>query len=48
MSTPLLIARTQETQLHLLSNMANRHGLIEAGGVVFKYRRAGVYGGCQR
>jgi len=28
MSTPLLIARTQETQLHLLSNMANRHGLI--------------------
>ena len=28
MSTPLLIARTPQTQLHLLSNMANRHGLI--------------------
>lgn len=28
MSTPLLIARTQDTQLVLLSNMANRHGLI--------------------
>lgn len=28
MSTPLLIARTTETQLHLLPNMANRHGLI--------------------
>ncbi|WP_421550607.1 helicase HerA-like C-terminal domain-containing protein [Kluyvera intermedia] len=28
MSTPLLIACTQDTQLVLLSNMANRHGLI--------------------
>ena len=28
MSAPLLIARTQDTQLVLLSNMANRHGLI--------------------
>ena len=28
MSAPLLIARTQDTQLELLPNMANRHGLI--------------------
>lgn len=28
MSTPLLIARTQDKQLELLPNMANRHGLI--------------------
>ena len=28
MSAPLLIARTQDTQLCLLPNMANRHGLI--------------------
>ncbi|MGU4972168.1 DUF853 domain-containing protein, partial [Escherichia coli] len=28
MSSPLLIARTLEKQLHLLPAMANRHGLI--------------------
>ncbi|MCU5773668.1 DUF853 domain-containing protein [Erwiniaceae bacterium BAC15a-03b] len=28
MTAPLLIAQTSETQLHLLANMANRHGLI--------------------
>ncbi|VDR30154.1 Bacterial protein of uncharacterised function (DUF853) [Raoultella terrigena] len=28
MSSPLLIARTLEKQLHLLPGMANRHGLI--------------------
>ncbi|PIF23467.1 helicase HerA-like C-terminal domain-containing protein [Candidatus Pantoea floridensis] len=28
MTTPLLIAQTPDVQLHLLSNMANRHGLI--------------------
>ena len=28
MSAPLLIARTQDKQLELLPNMANRHGLI--------------------
>ena len=28
MSTPLLIARTLEKELYLLSAMANRHGLI--------------------
>ncbi|WP_075183028.1 helicase HerA-like C-terminal domain-containing protein [Pantoea sp. 1.19] len=28
MSIPLLIARTPEKEVHLLSNMANRHGLI--------------------
>lgn len=28
MSAPLLIARTQDKQLELLTNMANRHGLI--------------------
>ena len=28
MSSPLLIARTLDKQLHLLPAMANRHGLI--------------------
>ncbi|QIX96275.1 helicase HerA-like C-terminal domain-containing protein [Cedecea sp. FDAARGOS_727] len=28
MTEPLLIARTKETELHILPNMANRHGLI--------------------
>ena len=28
MTAPLLIARTTEQELHLLPNMANRHGLI--------------------